>query len=195
VAVLVLLGGLSVSACAPSQLGAAAIVDGQRITVTDIQNTLKSVHALQAQYGIASTDSPTAARDEVQRRVVDLIFDRAARDMGVHVSADEISTAINAERTQLGGDKGLAQEFARSNLSLAAADDVFRQQLLNKKMIQKLTNTNIGLSPDQVSAKLLGDLVSAAKSMRIKINPRYGTFDSQAGQINPTAFDFLRPSD
>jgi hypothetical protein len=194
-AAVVCLASAALSGCAPAQLGAAAMVDDQRITVTEIQGSLKSVHALQNQYGIAPADSPTAARDEVQRRIVDLIFDRAARDMGVGVSPGEISTAIGAERKLLGGDTGLAQEFARSNLSLDAVDDVFRQQLLNKKMIQKLTSANVGLSSEQVTAKLLGDLVSAAKEMRIKINPRYGTFDAQAGQINPVVFDFLRPAE
>jgi peptidyl-prolyl cis-trans isomerase SurA len=189
------LASATLSACAPSQLGAAALVDDQRITVSEIQGTLKSVRSMQNRYGIIPADSPTAARDEIQRRVVDLIFDRAASEMGVGVSPGEISTAVGAERQLLGGDAGLAKEFARSNLSLDAVDDVFRQQLLKKKMIQKLTVANVGLTTDQVTAKLLGDLVSAAKTMRIKINPRYGTFDSQAGQINPVVFDFLRPAD
>jgi hypothetical protein len=191
----VCLASATLSACAPSQLGAAALVDDQRITVSEIQGTLKSVRSLQNRYGITPADSPTAARDEIQRRVVDRIFDRAASEMGVGVSPGEISTAVGAERQLLGGDAGLAKEFARSNLSLDAVDDVFRQQLLKKKMIQKLTVANVGLTTDQVTAKLLGDLVSAAKTMRIKINPRYGTFDSQAGQISPVVFDFLRPAD
>jgi hypothetical protein len=190
----VCLAGAASSGCGPSQLGAAAIIDDQRITVSEIQGTLKSVQALQKRYGIAPAQAPTAARDEVQRRVVDLIFDRAASDMGVGVSPGEISTAVGAERKALGGDTGLAQEFARSNLSLDAIDDVFRQQLLNRKMIQKLAAANVGLPSDQVTAKLLGDLVSAAKTMRIRINPRYGTFDAQAGQITPVTYDFLRPS-
>jgi peptidyl-prolyl cis-trans isomerase SurA len=188
------LGSSALSACSPSQLGAAAVVDDKRITVTDIQGTLKSVHALQQKYGIAPADNPTAARDEVQRRVVDLVFDKAAKSLGVAVSPGEVSTALANERKQLGGDAGLAQEFARSNLSLNAADEVFRQQLLDQKMLAKITSSNPGLSHDQVTAKLLGNLVDAARAMRIRINPRYGSFDATAGQINPVAFDFLRPS-
>jgi peptidyl-prolyl cis-trans isomerase SurA len=184
----------ALSACSPSQLGAAAMVDDQRITVSEIQGTLKSVRDLQSRYGMKPSDSPTAARDEVQRRIVDLIFDRAAGDMGVGVSPGEISTAIDAEHKRAGGDTGFAQEFARANLSLASVDEVFRMQLLDRKMIQKLTAANLGSSSDQVTAKLLGDLSSAAKVMRIKVNPRYGTFDVQAGQINPTVYDFLRPA-
>jgi hypothetical protein len=194
-ALVVCLASAALSACAPSQLGAAAMVDDKRITVSEIQGTLKSVQALQKQYGIASADSPTAARDEVQRRVIELVFDRAASDMALAVSPGEVSTAITAYRKQAGGDAGLASEFARNSLSLDSVDDVVRFQLLKTKMIQKLAAANVGLTSQQVADKLVGDLASAAKSMRIRINPRYGTFDPQAGAITPVVFDFLRPAD
>jgi hypothetical protein len=190
----VCLASAALSACSPSQLGAAAMVDDKRITVSEIQGTLKSVHALQNRYGITAADSPTAARDEVQRRIIDLIFDRAASDMGVAVSPGEISTAEGAENQRVGGATAFAKEFARANLSLDAVDEVFRMQLLNRKMTQNLAAANVGSTSQQLTAKLLGDLSSAAKSMRIKVNPRYGTFDVQAGQINPVVFDFLRPA-
>jgi hypothetical protein len=188
------LGVASLSACSPSLLGAAAVVDSSRITVSEIQGSLSSAHALQVRYGVTPADSTSGARDEVQRRVVDLIFDRAASSLGVTVSAGEVSSAITASRKQLGGDAGLGREFARANLSLDEANDVFRQQLLNKKMIDKLTAANPGATSDAINTKLLGSLVTAAKSMRIRINPRYGRFNAEAGQIDPVPFDFLRDS-
>jgi len=107
------------------------------------------------------------------------------------VSAGEVSTAVDAERTLVGGDAGFGRVLASSNLSLAVAGDVFRQQLLNQKMI-KMFGGATGLTPDQINLKIEDRLVTAAKSMRIRINPRYGRFDSNLGQINPVVPDFLR---
>jgi len=88
----------------------------------------------------------------------------------------------------------LAQVLARNNLSLDALDEVFRQQVLSRKIGQKLTAGSV-LTSDQVDLRLRDRLVATARSMRIRINPRYGTFDPNLGQINPVAFDFLRLSE
>jgi hypothetical protein len=181
----------ALSACSPSELGAAAVVDETRITVTQIQGSLAQVRSLQGRFGVANEDSSAAARNEVQRRVIDLVFEKAARDLGVAVSAGEVSTAEATERDLVGGDTGLARVLASSNLSFAVLDDVFRQQLLNQKMI-KMFGGGTGLTQDQINLKIEDRLVTAAKSMRIRINPRYGRFDSNLGQISPAVPDFLR---
>src|SRR5437899_2275116 len=87
------LGASALAACSPSELGAAAVVDDTRITVSEIQGSLAQVRSLQSQYGVGNEDSSTAARSEVQRRVIDLVFEKAARDLGVGVSAGEVSRA------------------------------------------------------------------------------------------------------
>jgi hypothetical protein len=188
------LGAGALSACAPSDLGAAAVVDSARITVSEIQGSLAAVRALQNRYGMVNEDPGSAARNEVERRVVDLVFEKAARDLGVIVTRGEVSTAEAAERKLVGGDRGFAQALARGNLSLAVADEVFRQQLLSRKMAQKLGGAT-GLTPTQINSGVESWLESTAKSMRIRINPRYGRFDANLGRIGPPAFDFLRAAD
>jgi len=56
------LGAAAVSACAPSDLGAAAVVDNTRITVSEIQGSLAAVRALQDRYGLVNEDPGSAAR-------------------------------------------------------------------------------------------------------------------------------------
>jgi hypothetical protein len=185
----------TLSACGPSQLGAAAVVNSQRITVSDIQGTLKLVRDLQDQYGIEHEDPSIAARNEVQRRVVDLVFERAARDLGINVSDGEVSTAVDAERKLLGGPEQLRAALAQANLSEDQIDDVFRQQVINRKIGLKLVaQDGSKLTQDQVDEKVHETLVATAKRLHIRINPRYGTFDASKGQIAAPAPDFLHPT-
>jgi parvulin-like peptidyl-prolyl isomerase len=183
------------SACAPSQLGAAAVVNSQRITVSDIQGTLKSVRAVQDQYGLEHADPSTAARNEVQRRVVELVFERAARDLGINVSDGEVSNAIDAEQKLLGGPERFRQALAQANISADQVNEVFRQQVINTKIGLKVAaQAGTKLTQDQIDQKVHDTLVATAKRLHIRINPRYGTFNAVQGQIAAPAPDFLRPT-
>jgi parvulin-like peptidyl-prolyl isomerase len=187
------LAGLS--ACGPSQLGAAAVVNSQRITVSDIQGRLKAVQQLQDRYGVEHADPSTAARNEVQRWVVQLVFERAARDLGITVTDGEVSNAIDAESKLLGGDDQLRAALAQANLSEDDVDEVFRQQVINSKLGLKVAaQAGTRLTQDQVDAKVHDTLVATAKRLHIRINPRYGTFDPVKGQIAAPAPDFLKPT-
>jgi FKBP-type peptidyl-prolyl cis-trans isomerase (trigger factor) len=153
------------------------------------------VRDLQDHYGIEHEDPSIAARNEVQRRVVDLVFERAARDLGISVSDGEVSTAVDAERKLLGGDEQLRAALAQANLSEEQIDDVFRQQVINRKIGLKLVaQAGSKLTQDQVDQKVHDTLVATAKRLHIRINPRYGTFDASKGQIAAPAPDFLHPT-
>jgi parvulin-like peptidyl-prolyl isomerase len=183
------------SACGPSQLGAAAVVNSERITVSDVQGALTSVRAVQDQYGLEHADPSTAARNEVQRRVVELVFERAARDLGISVSDGEVSTAIDAEKKLLGGPEQFRQALAQANIADDQVTEVFRQQVINAKMgVKVAAQADTKLTQDQVDQKVHDTLVATAKRLHIRINPRYGVFDASKGQIAAPAPDFLRPT-
>ena len=185
----------ALSACGPSQLGAAAVVNSQRITVSDIQGTLKSVRAQQDRYGLEHADPSIAARNEVQRRVVELVFERAARDLGISVTDGEVADAIDAETKLLGGAEQLNQALAQANIAQDQVTEVFRQQVINNKIGLKVAaQADAKLTQDQIDAKVHDTLVATAKRLHIRINPRYGTFDAVKGQIAAPAPDFLHPT-
>jgi SurA N-terminal domain len=182
------------SACGPSQLGAAAVVNSQRITVSDIQGRLKAVQQLQDRYGVEHADPSIAARNEVQRWVVDLVFERAARDLGITVTDGEVSNAVDAETKLLGGPEQFRAALAQADLSENDVTDVFRQQVINRKIgLKVVARAGTQLTQDQVDTKVHDTLVATAERLHIRINPRYGTFNGSLGQIKPPAPDFLRP--
>ncbi|MGQ0843704.1 MAG: SurA N-terminal domain-containing protein [Sporichthyaceae bacterium] len=174
---LVLLGS---AACGPTQLGAAAVVDEDRITVAEVQETVGKTRALQEQEAVlvSQEGAKSAARSEVERRVVDLVFLRAAAEMGVSATDTEIAALVDAQRKAVGGPARFLEALAANSLNEDQVTDVFRTQVLSGKIAEKLAN-GAKLTEEQLNERVRQKLVAVAAGMRIKINPRYGAFDPE----------------
>ncbi len=187
--VLVLVTGAALSACGPNQLGAAALVDDQRITVSEVQQTLTDVRELRERFDLPTALGAEAARLEVERRVLDLVFERAAADLGIRVTPGDVAAARGAEDRS---EDEIARLAAENNVSLTSLDELYRRFTLEQKISERVAKLNPGASENQLSAAFAERLVTTAKRMQIKINPRYGVFDPNVGQIAPSQADFRR---
>lgn len=188
-AALAITAGAALSACGPSQLGAAAIVDDQRITVSDVQQTLKDVRELRERYALPAKLGADAARLEVERRVLDRVFERAATDLGITITPGDVAQARDAEDRS---PEEIARLAAENNVSLASLDELYRRFTLERKISDQVAKLNPGATQAQLSAAFAERLVATAKRMQIKINPRYGVFDPNVGQIAARRPDFLQ---
>lgn len=188
---LLLLAG---TACGPNQLGAAAIVGDDRITVATVQDSVERTRALQDQQSVIVRGPALAARLEVERRVIDLIFLRTAQELGVSASDSEIAALVEENRKDLGGQAKFLQALAANNLNESQVTDVFRTQVLSGKIAEKLAGGQ-KLSAAEVDKRLQAKLIAVAAGMRIKINPRYGTFDPTVGDIVQRAPDYIKAAD
>jgi peptidyl-prolyl cis-trans isomerase SurA len=186
---LVLLAG---TACGPNQLGAAAIVGDDRITIATVQDSVEKTRALQEEQSVIVRGAALAARSEVRRRVIDLIFLRTAAELGVTATDAEITAVIDANRKELGGQTRFLQALASNGLNEEQVTDVFRTQVLSEKIAAKLAGGQ-KLSAAELDRRLQEKLLSVASGMRIKINPRYGTFED--GDIVQKAPDYIRAAD
>ncbi|HVE28060.1 MAG TPA: SurA N-terminal domain-containing protein [Sporichthya sp.] len=188
VAVVLALGGLS--GCRTSQLGAAAIVDGQRITVSEVQATLEDVSDQRRRLGMDPELGPEAARVEVERRVLDLVFERAAVDLGIVVTAADVAATRAAEERS---DEEIAQLAAQNNVSVDALDDLYRRFTIERRITDQIDKQFPGADEKKLNDEFSDRLVRTAREMEIRINPRYGTFDPTVGQIAPLKADYLQP--
>ncbi len=182
--------GSGLSACEPNTLGAAAVVEDHRITVTEVQNTLAGVREQRAAAGLPAEPGTDAARAEVLRRVLDLVFEQAAKNLGLVITQADVDAIRAADKRTDAELGGLATE---SNVNLDNLDELFRRFAVEQKISDAIEARFPGASQEQLDQEYGKFLASTAQAMKIRINPRYGTFDSASGQIEPTQFDFLRP--
>jgi hypothetical protein len=185
------LAAVALTGCEPAQLGTAAIVDGQRIAVEQIQDTVANVRALQEQVRQPAQQPDELARGELQRRLILAVYERAARDLGVQVTAGEVSAELARARQAAGSEEEFARQVAGQNLSLETARDYIRQSLLARKMGERLTPGQSGQGA--LDQAVTDRLVQTAKKMRFEVNPRYGSFNTDNGQLTERQDDFLRP--
>ncbi|MEU0220146.1 SurA N-terminal domain-containing protein [Streptomyces sp. NPDC006265] len=160
--------------------GAAAVVGGQRITVSQLDERVGEVRAAQraavqdeAQYQQAIARTGTLTRDTLHTMVLDRVLHRAAENAGVTVSRKEIQSMRSALEQQAGGPKALETTWLQQyGIPPQRLDDNLRLQLEAQKLAEKLgTNTD---RPEFWKA-----LSDASKDLNVDLNPRYGTWDVQ----------------
>ncbi|MFF9116875.1 SurA N-terminal domain-containing protein [Streptomyces massasporeus] len=160
--------------------GAAAVVGGQRITVSQLDERVGEVRAAQraavqdeAQYQQAIARTGTLTRDTLHTMVLDRVLHRAAENAGVSVSRKEIQAMRSGLEQQAGGAKALETTWLQQyGIPPQRLDENLRLQLEAQKLAEKLgTNTD---RPEFWKA-----LSDASKDLNIDLNPRYGTWDVQ----------------
>ncbi|MFJ8593649.1 SurA N-terminal domain-containing protein [Streptomyces sp. NPDC093598] len=158
--------------------GAAAVVGGQRITVSQLDERVGEVRAAQraavqdeAQYQQAIARTGTLTRDTLHTMVLDRVLHRAAEDAGVSVSRKEVQQMRSGLEQQAGGAKALETTWLQQyGIPPQRLDENLRLQLEAQKLAEKLgTNTD---RPEFWKA-----LSDASKDLNVDLNPRYGTWD------------------
>lgn len=158
--------------------GAAAVVGGERITVSQLENRVDEVRSAQraavpdeAQYQQAIARTGSLTRDTLHGMVLDRVLERAARDAGVKVTDREIQQMRSDLEEQAGGAQALEDAWLQQyGIPPQRLEENLRLQLQAQKLAQQLgTDTS---RPDFWQA-----LSEAGKELDIDLNPRYGEWD------------------
>lgn len=182
--------GSGLAACEPNQLGSAAIVGDEKIRVSEIQEYLDVVRSERAQYGLPEDLGPDAARLEVERRVLDRVFEQAALELGIAITEADVEETRAAEERPA---EELAELAAQNNLTEETLDELYRRFTIERRISEEIGKQFPGADETRLNEEFAKRLVAIAQKMQIKINPRYGKFDPQQGQIQRTQYDFLQP--
>ncbi|MEU3840933.1 SurA N-terminal domain-containing protein [Streptomyces sp. NPDC028635] len=163
-----------------SHPGAAAVVGGRKITVSQLEDRVNEVRAAQraaagdqANYARVVSGSGNLTRQTLHSMVLDQVLHRAAQDAGVAVTRHDVQQLRTGAEQQLGGAKALEATWLREyGIPPQRVDDNLRLQVEAQKLAAKLgTDTN---QPAFWKA-----LSTASRELGVDLNPRYGTWDAQ----------------
>ncbi|MBB5939171.1 SurA N-terminal domain-containing protein [Streptomyces zagrosensis] len=153
--------------------GAAAVVDGDRITVSQLQSQVRDVRD-------AQRDSPQAqqliegsgrlSHDTLIRMIQAKVVERAAKSNGISVSRRDVQQEVKKAENQPGGAEGLRTVFLRQGIAPEQIEETIRVELVRIKLMEKL-------GEEQAMAALR----STSERLGIDVNPRFGAWDSQQG--------------
>lgn len=180
-------GLAGLSGCETNQLGAAAIVENQRITVSSVQGTLDRIQDQREARGIPGELGPDAARAEVERRVLDMVFERAAADLGIVITAADVAEVRNGEERT---EEQIADLAAQNMIDAGDLDELYRRFTIERAISDAIDKKFAGADDATLNDEFSKVLIATAREMNIRINPRYGKFDPTVGQIQPLEPDF-----
>lgn len=176
-----LVAAAGLTGCSDQRLGAAAVVDGKRISTDDVQASTRDYLKI-----VPGADSGQVQRDILQRLILSEVIDKVARKEGVGVSAGRVAAARDDLLKSTGGRKGLIRALAGqqqpSVLAPAYLDRWFKDQLLFRRITTKLAAG--GDPTSAVETNKTSTLLSrTARSMDIEVNPRYGKWSLRRGVV------------
>ena len=148
--------GTALAGCNTSP-GAAAVVGGDRIPVTTLQQTVDRAlkdPAAQQQLG---QDRPGFVRSELSRLITNVVVARAASDKHVTVSDSDIDNELNALAQQTGGRQQLIQAASASGVPEQDLRNFVRYFVMQQKLGDALA-ANINVSDADLQAAYQKDI-------------------------------------
>ncbi|MFB4311108.1 hypothetical protein [Actinomadura sp. GTD37] len=206
-AVAVVLAAGALAGCGGSpKVGTAALVGDDRITVTDLSQTVRdwrtqfradpAANELRANAGGVAPQLAGDSESDLQGALTLLInfqvADRVARKAGVTVSGGQVDGAVQALNQQGGADSvtlasGLPRDRAR-DLARLVATQIAVMRRFGADMDNRLSPAT------QQAGRQWNELFQrTADGMHIEVNPRYGTYDPGKFEVGPITYRLSSP--
>lgn len=160
------------------RLGSAAVVDGHRITTSELQDATNGYLRL-----VPDADKSNAQLRILERMILSRVIDAEARTVGVHATPGEVAKERDDLLRSVGGRKGLVRQLAAGQSPVVLApsyvDRWFRDRVLYLKIAKKLGGG--AANTQQAAQRTTQQLIATGRSMDIEVNPRYGTWNPRRG--------------
>jgi hypothetical protein len=182
-----LLASPALTACGsgPARAGAAAVVGDHRITVSALQARVNEVRTAEQKVPQGSQlvgNSGKLSTQMLTTLVQNEVIDKAVRDAGITVTDGEVQQNRAQALQQFGGSEQQLEQQLLTQYGVAPSgvDEFFRTNVEVGKLIEHL-----GFQPgsDPGNAAVLAAISRTARSLGVRINPRYGTWDAKKAVI------------
>ena len=170
------------AACSPVQLGAAAVVGDQRITVSSLDTQVSNLQAAAKPYSklpITTAQMPTAVLSWLIRFAV---MDQVAAQNGISVSHAQSEAGLDALKSvaQQNGFSSTTELLVANGIPPQLFPEVGQWEAQQTAYALKLNN---GKAPSTTAEQnafttaITKSQCQAAKSLNIKVSPQFGRLD------------------
>ncbi|MFI1357226.1 SurA N-terminal domain-containing protein [Streptomyces sp. NPDC020898] len=164
--------------------GAAAVVGGNRITVSQLESRVNEVRAAQraatsdqAQYAQTVARTGSLTRDTLHTMVLDRVLNQAAKDAGVTVTRKDVQDLRTALEQQAGSAKALEDAWLQQyGVAPSRLEDNLHTEIVAQKLAAAL---GADMNSEEGKATFWKAMSEASKTLDVDLNPRYGTWDVQ----------------
>ena len=193
--VLAIASSLLLTGC--SQTNEAASIGDFKISQTEIQSSIDSVMAERTKVDTSQMQLETGEelnRGQLRFKILMHTFDEIAKELKLEVTSSQIESQKARILESIGGEAELSKNLVNAAIAPQDFDIYLRAIVISEQISAALTQA--GVAEADVSAKVSELLSAKSKSLGVKINPRYGVWDNEAGDVvaaNVTG-DAVKPS-
>jgi len=174
--------GLLLTGC--SQSNEAATVGDFKITQTELQSSIDAVMAERTKVDTSQMQLETGDelnRGQLRFKILMHTFDEIAKELDLEITTSQVVSRKQQIAQSLGGDAELPKNLVNAAIALQDFDTYVRAILISERITSALAQSGV---PEAEVPTQLGKLLSAkAKELGVKINPRYGFWDVEAGDV------------
>ena len=174
--------GLLLTGC--SQSNEAATVGDFKITQTELQSSIDAVMAERTKVDTSQMQLKTGDalnRGQLRFKILMHTFDEIAKELDLEITTSQVVSRKQQIAENVGGEAELPKNLVNAAIALQDFDTYVRAILISERITSALAQSGVA---EVDVANQLGNLLSAkAKELGVKINPRYGFWDNEAGDV------------
>ncbi len=192
---LVVATGLLLTGC--SNVNAALSLGDTKITTAELQGNVDSILAERAKVDTSQMQldtGETLLRNQLNFRLLLLAFSEIEKELDIQITSSEIAASRAEIIEQVGGEEALPGALVSASIAPEYLDGYLRALLTTQKLGEALSQT--GVAEAEVQARIQELFVAKINELKIKVSPRYGTWDPATGTIIAAvaASDAVTPS-
>lgn len=120
-------------------------------------------------------------RSQLRFLIITNIFDEIAKELKLSVTKTELATTRQGLVDESGGEEALASNLVAAQIASTNFDRYIRAIIISDKLTRALQES--GVAEADVAARISELVTAKTKELKISVNPRYGTWDDEAGDI------------
>ena len=174
--------GLLLTGC--SQTNEAATIGDFKITQTELQSSIDSVISERAKVDTSQMQLETGDalnRGQLRFKILMHTFDEIAKELDLEITTSQVVSRKQQIAQSLGGESELPKNLVNAAIAPQDFDTYIRAILISERITSALAASGVA---EADVANQLGRLLNAkAKELGVKINPRYGVWDAELGDV------------
>jgi hypothetical protein len=133
-------------------------------------------------------------RNQLNFRLLILAFSEIEKELDIQITSSEIAARRAEIIEQVGGEEALPAALVSASIAPEYLEGYLRALLTTQKLGEALSMT--GVEEAEVQARIQELYVAKINELKIKVSPRYGTWDPATGTIMAAvpASDAVTPS-
>jgi hypothetical protein len=167
-----------------SQVGVAASVGSTKITQATVQKSIDTVLAERAKIDTSTMQLESGAalnRSQLRFYLMEALLNDVAADAKITVTKAEVDARRAAIIIQVGGVAQLPKALVNAAIASSDLDNYLQLIIISDKLSKAaiasgVAQTNTGLETQKL-------VIAKADKEKVTVNPRYGKWDSTAGDI------------